>query len=493
MPGRELILTDNGTVEFKEAKANGVHGITLQGPASLAADFTLTLFDTLPGSTQFLTVDATGQLGVSTGSSSSLDNAYDGGSVITADAGPVEAAGAGGFLASHSAPVYGLETTGVERNYRLTAGQTAGLFAIQVGDADGDISDDTFLDAVVVDGANRILKVVAPVGNDASVVFNENATDRFQIGYDDSAGGLLVSGTAFGTLDALFVEDSTGDIGINELTPDAKVHVTSAENLIAVFESTESGSGVGSIALVDKDTTDNTQVRVSAVGNDLQLTAAAAALLYLDGANGRVGVGDTTPSAKLDVLNLTASQIACFINQDANGEALRIDSEATSLPLINLLPVTGNSRGDIAFGTARTGNPATPSDGDLWYNGSTKRFMARLASTNIVVAGRLANLGGSDTDDIFAGEVTTAGGGVLTVQAESGTADNLDTITVTNVQVNDLITLVADAGDTITVRHNVGNIHLDSSANKTLTNGNSLTLRYDGTDWVQFCALMTLP
>jgi hypothetical protein len=66
--------------------------------------------------------------------------------------------------------------------------------------------------------------------------------------------------------------------------------------------------------------------------------------------------------------------IGLFLNQDSNHAALSVDSEATSSPLILLAPVVGNTRGDIAFGTARTSDPTTPSEGDVWFNGTDGRL-----------------------------------------------------------------------------------------------------------------------
>ena len=56
----------------------------------------------------------------------------------------------------------------------------------------------------------------------------------------------------------------------------------------------------------------------------------------------------------------------------------------------------------------------------------------------------------------------------------------------------DLVVLEADTGDTITVKHNVGNIHLDGAADKVLVNGNKFTLMFNGTDWEQLTPMMVL-
>lgn len=67
-------------------------------------------------------------------------------------------------------------------------------------------------------------------------------------------------------------------------------------------------------------------------------------------------------------LNNSGTGDALEINQSGGGIAIMISSSATADPLIDLTPVTGNTRGDIAFGTARTADPSTPSTGDVWFN-----------------------------------------------------------------------------------------------------------------------------
>jgi hypothetical protein len=73
------------------------------------------------------------------------------------------------------------------------------------------------------------------------------------------------------------------------------------------------------------------------------------------------------------------------LDMDVDGTALDIDSEATAYPLINLQPITGNSRGDIAFGTARTADPSGPSEGDLWYDSTTEELRFRRSAESVPV------------------------------------------------------------------------------------------------------------
>jgi hypothetical protein len=92
--------------------------------------------------------------------------------------------------------------------------------------------------------------------------------------------------------------------------------------------------------------------------------------LYLQ-VSGSHPTGATYPGLLLDV--------------DVNVPGLDIDSEATGHPLINLQPINGNSRGDIAFGTGRTGDPSAPSEGDLWYESTSEELKFRKSASTVEV------------------------------------------------------------------------------------------------------------
>ncbi len=71
------------------------------------------------------------------------------------------------------------------------------------------------------------------------------------------------------------------------------------------------------------------------------------------------------------------------------------------------------------------------------------------------------------------------------IAAESGTADDLDTITATDAQANDWVIIRADTGDTITVKSGTGNIELPAGKDIVLVAAqlNYLILIFDGTNW----------
>jgi hypothetical protein len=69
----KLSISDIQLYEFNNASANA---ITIKSPAAIAAPYTITMLPALPGSTQALTIDSTGQLGtISTGGSNYVESA----------------------------------------------------------------------------------------------------------------------------------------------------------------------------------------------------------------------------------------------------------------------------------------------------------------------------------------------------------------------------------------------------------------------------------
>lgn len=99
----------------------------------------------------------------------------------------------------------------------------------------------------------------------------------------------------------------------------------------------------------------------------------------------------------------------------------------------------------------------------------------------VVSGGSLS--GGSQLVTIASGVATVAQPtGVVVLAAESGTADQLDTLTVTGATAGDVIILVPDTGDTITVDD--ANIDL-GAATRAVAPGGCLVVRYDGTSWVE--------
>ena len=544
--GRNQDFTDGGIASFQEARANGLNAATLHAPAVLAGSYDMELLDALPAGLEFLQIDAAGKLSTVVGAGGSLDTAYDfggagAGRIMTADAGPVEAAGAGGFLASHSAPVYGLETTGVgEFNFRLTAGQATDVLEIQRGDQDADISDDTFDALFALDGVNRRLginttapatlahllspsgdaklTIQAPLASDASVIFNENAIARFELGYDDSAGGLVVGLVDFTDPIALF-EDTTGTLRLGDIVgpgrtgtlivtkPDATAQsgtvfiedtVGGATMLFVLKSSTSASDHV--VARFENDRVDTTVpvVQISQVGDGIGLDIDSnapdgfpALNVLMTGTEAAALFRRTTLSAGGPVVHIQddigAVSGALLVDQNQNSEGIIIDSEATSSPLIDLQPITGNTRGDIAFGAARTADPTTPSEGDIWYEGTLNRFAVKtgLSTGRTAVSQYGPNFGEVASAATIATGVITVVSGHIVVTGETST-DNLDTINSSpQAAIGDTILVRANSGDAITLRGGIDNLKVEGPNPLLDTVNDNIILMWNGTQWIE--------
>lgn len=240
-----------GLLRFLEDTANGTSAVTLQSPAALAGDVAITLLDALPGGTEFLQISAGGLMSTTPTVGVSLDGAYDfggagAGRIINANAGPVEINGQGLLLAPTSRIVW--ETSVAEFNYRTIC--QLDRFDIQFGSQDADASNDvfnTFLSMSRNSGENRVgLNTNTPsdllhlitdgsgaarirlqtnvAAVDVSIMFLEQTNARWEIGYDDSAGGFVVGRLTFAN-PIIFVEDTTGRVGIHTIVPAANYSV----------------------------------------------------------------------------------------------------------------------------------------------------------------------------------------------------------------------------------------------------------------------------
>lgn len=116
------------------------------------------------------------------------------------------------------------------------------------------------------------------------------------------------------------------------------------------------------------------------------------------------------------------------------------------------------------------GEPFVDQEGDVHLN-----------ATSVFAEGALLRLGAPTVVTIASG-VATITTGFVALAAESSTSDQLDTLTLVGAGAGDIVLLVADTGDTITVDD--ANIDL-GAATRAIGPGGCLALRYDGTSWVE--------
>ncbi|MFB6212625.1 MAG: hypothetical protein ABEI53_02300, partial [Candidatus Magasanikbacteria bacterium] len=147
--------------------------------------------------------------------------------------------------------------------------------------------------------SNKIVNLATPT----------NSSDAATKSYVDStAGGGVPSGSDGQTLynssgdwvasNNLYISSSTGRVGIGVTEPLEQLDVNSGGlNRIAEFASNDSG---GYVAFSDGNTNNANYVQIGAVGNDMVLKSGSSERVRIE-SGGNVGIGDTSPSAKLDV------------------------------------------------------------------------------------------------------------------------------------------------------------------------------------------------
>jgi hypothetical protein len=155
-----------------------------------------------------------------------------------------------------------------------------------------------------------------------------------------------------GAASALFIDNDVSEFGLN-------IQQNGASTAINIDKSNTDGGNC--INIDNSGTASMLLLKQHGAGFCVSIDQnAAATAVNIDKTN--VGAGNCLR------LNNSGTGDALEINQTGGGIAIMIASDATADPLIDLTPITSNSRGDIAFGVTRTADPSSPSVGDIWFN-----------------------------------------------------------------------------------------------------------------------------
>lgn len=530
--GRNIDFTDQGIGKFFEPLGGGTSAVSVKAPA-LAADIDVLWLNALPGVTSVLTITAAGQIGTSVGGGS-LDQAYDfggagAGRAITADTGGVSITSplASGNVAleltqaDNFACLQVTKSVGGAGSVMLltNAGTGIGIDVVQNGAGIGiRITQNGVADAMQIvqtqDDNGLFISKAGLGGGDALVISNLGTSSGIAVDQDGDGPAISTDSAAASTIASILV--------VNNGTGPGE-RITQVGDAIGL-DIAKTGAGVGQALKIDNDGT--------GVGFHLIQDGVARAMLIDQNANedalriengGKVGIdlqhssgsagiivdcfGAGSPALQLSVpgganrvvvratqganasnafeLNNAGTGIGLDIDQTGNAVALEVDSEATGNPLINLLSLNANTRGDIRF-QGRTSDASGPLFGDLWYNTSSERLRIQLDATHdaTIASNYQARFGPIDTITIATGVANITGSHTV-LAAETGVTDTMSTITPAPAQeIGDCFLFRSDTGDTITLDE-AGNMKLNGS-DIVLSNPNdSAVLMWSGANYIE--------
>ena len=132
--------------------------------------------------------------------------------------------------------------------------------------------------------------------NEASWYEQYNGTHLFKVAASGSADAAISWTTAM-------TIDNSGKVGIGDSSPARQLSVKGASSTVGSFESTGT---TALAAFVGSGTTNDEQVRVGAIGDDLVTYAGGAERMRI-GANGNLGIGTDSPATKVHLSNSGAT------------------------------------------------------------------------------------------------------------------------------------------------------------------------------------------
>ena len=237
------------------------------------------------------------------------------------------------------------------------------------------------------------MHIMADSNNNALVL--EEASGNETITFNTDGGSLNILGGTDSDLDnegsLMYIKDG-GNVGIGTTSPDAPLHISSSDNVAAIFGSTDS---LSYISFLTPTTDDKNSVRVGAVGNQLQFIAGGSEAVRING-SGYVGIGTDNPGYELSLQksNSAASMKGPVIELQTITESI---SDGEKIGSVFASTASGHFAAGVNF------YHHDPNDGEI-------RLRTKVAGTNTdvltVVDGRV---GIGTTNPSFPFDVTSAG------------------------------------------------------------------------------------
>ena len=193
------------------------------------------------------------------------------------------------------------------------------------------------------------IRLQADDGQDDVLTFHQSTTQKGAVGYDDSDDVVsLTYGGLSGTTGIKI--NSSGNVGIGTVSPVAKLHVNAGtSNTVGYFESTDARSRI-----VLKD--NSGEVHLNAIGDNItfETSASGTERMRID-SSGNVGIGTTAPDTLLHVSkNSSNSQLTLERTGSATGK-YGIYTNTNNLYINNVasssFPLVILNNGNVGIGT----------------------------------------------------------------------------------------------------------------------------------------------
>lgn len=206
---------------------------------------------------------------------------------------------------------------------------------------------------------------------------------------------------------------------------------------------------------------------------------------------------DTEPASHIPTtLQADMALLGCVYLEDTTAELAQ--DQVVNIPDIYYVPSTVPTA--TASLVISDTEPASPEAGQWWLDNAEAfdaLYLRNAANTswnnfitlgnesrawNRVYTGQVGYVGVYAVVDIVGGVINLANyvaAIVVPLAAETGTSDDLDTITIT-ASAFFLFALQADVGDTITVKHGTGNIYFNDASDHAITGDQTILVLYYG-------------